>query len=95
MKNAWQNQHRVNLLHNARKNMKIGFLKHRSRVIASLIFNKPLEMSTLICHESIAVVRLLGSCFLPLRLSGASRGFLRKILPELLKDVDLQTVGFI
>jgi len=71
--------------------MKLSFLKHRFRVIASLILNKPLEVSTLSCHESIAVVRLLGSCFLPLRLSGAFRDFVREVLPELLQDVDLQT----
>jgi len=48
-------------------------------------------MSTLSCHGDNAGVKMLGSCFLPLRLPWAFRDFLRKVLPELLQNVDLQT----
>jgi len=78
MKNAWQNQHKLNLLHNARKNVKIGFLNHSLRVIASLIFNKLLEASTLSCQEGTAVVRMLGFCFLPFAIVWGFSRFLKE-----------------
>jgi hypothetical protein len=98
MKNAWQNQHKVNLPHSARKNVKICLLKHSSRVITSLILNQLLEVSTLSCLGDIEGVRILGSYFLQLRLPGAFRDFLRKVFPELLQEVDMQTriqLGFV
>lgn len=50
-------------------------------------------MSTLNFDADIGWNRLLGPCFLPLRLTGAVyRDFLRKVLPELLQNVDLHAM---
>jgi hypothetical protein len=73
------------------KHVKLGPLKHSIRVTASSILNNVLKVSTFSCHEGNAGDKLLGSCFLPLRLPKAFRDFLRKVLPELLQEVDLQT----
>jgi len=72
-------------------NVKSGLLKHSFRVTASSILDHLFEVSTLSSHEGSAGDKLLVSRFLPLRLSKAFRDFLRKVLPELLQEVDLQT----
>ena len=72
--------------------MNTGLLKQGFRVTAYWL-NKLLKVPTLSFHAGIAEDRLLGFPCLPPRLPGAVyHDFLRNVLPELLKDVDPQTM---
>jgi hypothetical protein len=72
--------------------MKLGVLKHGSRVAASRRFNKVFKVPALSFHAGIERDTLLRLHFFPPRLIWAVyHDLLRNDLPELLQDVDLQS----
>jgi hypothetical protein len=72
--------------------MNTGLPTHGFRVTDPCCSKKNLKVTNLSLHAGTAGDRLLGSCFLPPRLTGAVyHDFLRNFIPELLQDVDLQT----